>query len=236
MEHALLARLESLMELTDSERAAIRRLPLQVARVQADQVITREGDSPSQSFLLTEGVACTSKLTGHGGRQIMALHIAGDLPDLHSLHLRVLDSDIWAITDCRLALMVHEDLRELCHEQPRVADELWRRTLVDASIYRESVVNVAQRPALSRMAHLFCEMMLRSRAAGLASGNSCPLPLTQADLAEILGLSIVHINRTLQDLRGQGLVAMGQGSLTVHDWDTLVDVGDFRADYLHLED
>ena len=119
-------------------------------------------------------MTCISKLAGRGVRQIMMFHIAGDMPDLHSLHLEVLDSDIWAVTGCRLAYLPHDALRQLCHACPRIADELWRLTLVDASIYRESVVNVAQRQAPSRMTHLFCEMMLRARAAGLAQGNTCP--------------------------------------------------------------
>lgn len=234
--HPLLAKLESLLDLTEAERNAIGQVRIQPAEIQADGTISREGDRPSRSFLLLEGMVSLSKMAGGGNRQIMMFYIAGDMPDLHSLHLKFLDSDIWAVTACRLAYMPHDDLRRLCYAHPRIADELWRTTLVDASIYRESVVNVAQRPALSRMAHLFCEMLLRSQAAGLAQGQTCPLPLTQADLGEMLGLSIVHINRMLQELRTRDLITFGQGRLRVRDWDALVELGDFRADYLHLRD
>ncbi|HVG47315.1 MAG TPA: Crp/Fnr family transcriptional regulator [Rubellimicrobium sp.] len=232
--HPLLTRLERTLDVTESERSAIRRVGVQPAAVEADEVIVREGDRPSRCFLVAEGWAATSKLVGHGGRQILALHLAGDLPDLHSLHLTILDSDICAITNCQLAFMPHRDMHRLCHEHPRIADELWRITLVDASIYREWMVNVSQRQALSRLAHLFCELLVRSRMAGLAQDGSCPLPITQADVAEMTGLSLVHVNRTLQDLRAQNLISVGHGTLTVHDWDRLVELGDFRPDYLHL--
>lgn len=235
-DHPLLAKLEARLELSAPERANIGQVRIQLAEVQADGTISREGDRPSRSFLLMDGIVCISKLAGGGNRQIMMFYIAGDMPDLHSLHLEVLDSDLWAVTVCQLAFMPHDDLRRLCYMHPRIADELWRITLVDASIYRESVVNVAQRPAVSRMAHLFCEMMLRSRVAGLAQGQTCPLPLTQADLGEKLGLSIVHINRMLQELRTRDLITFGQGRLTIRDWDGLVELGDIRVDYLHLND
>jgi CRP-like cAMP-binding protein len=118
---------------------------------------------------------------------------------------------------------------------PRLGEELWRVNLVEASIYREWVVNVAQREALSRIAHLFCETMLRMQDAGLTKGGTCPFPVTQADLGEMTGLSQVHINRTLQSLREQDLISFGRGTLTIRDWDALVELGDFRSDYLHLE-
>lgn len=130
--------------------------------------------------------------------------------------------------------MPHRDVHRLCHEHPRLADELWRITLVDGSTYREWMVNLSQRQAPSRLAHLFCEILLRCRAAGLAQERSCPLPITQADMGDMTGLSLVHINRTLQDLRAQDLISVGQGTLTIHDWDTLARLGDFRPDYLHL--
>ena len=170
-----------------------------------------------------------------GKRQIMALHIAGDAPDLHSIHLNCLDSDIWAITDCRLSYMTHADLRALNRAHPRLGEDLWRTNLVEGAIYREWMANVGQREALSRMAHLFCEMMLRSEEVGLGENGTCPLPITQADLSEMTAMSNVHVNRTLQSLRERGLISFGKGSLTIHDWPALVALADFRSDYLHLE-
>jgi CRP-like cAMP-binding protein len=164
----------------------------------------------------------------------MTLQIPGDAPDFHTIQLQHLDSDLWAITDCTLAYMAHEDLRRLGRTHPRIMEEMWRWTLVEGSIYREWMVNVAQRQAASRMAHLFCEMMLRMQTAGLAQDKTCPLPVTQGDLSEMTGLSSVHVNRTLQALRQQGLLSLGKGTLAIHDWDALAELGDFQADYLHF--
>ena len=233
-DHPLLSKLARTLVLSEAEAAAVRAVTIQSATVEADEVISREGDRPSKSCLVAEGMACTSKVVAGGKRQIMAFHIAGDAPDLHSLHLKLLDSDIWAITDCRLNYMPHADLRKLNREHPRLGEELWRATLVDASIYREWMVNISQRQADSRIAHLSCEVMLRSEQAGLAQGGTCPFPVTQGDLSEMTGLSAVHVNRTLQELRGQNLISVGRGTLTIHDWPALVELADFRADYLHL--
>ena len=197
-------------------------------------MIAREGDRPSRSFLLAQGLTCVSKVVAGGRRQVMTLQIPGDAPDLHTIFLKHLDSDIWAITDCRLAYTAHEDLRALNRKYPRLGEELWRDALVEACICREWMVNVTQRQADSRMAHLFCEMMLRLETVGLARDKTCPLAIKQGDLSEMTGLSTVHVNRTLQALREQGLITFAKGELTIHDWDALVDLGDFRPDYLHL--
>ena len=160
-EHPLFSKLARRLNLSEAEAEAVRAIPVQSVPFKADQNISREGDQPTRSCLVLEGVVCSSKVIAGGKRQIMALHIAGDGPDLHSLHLQLLDSDIWAISDCRVAFMAHKDLRALNREHPRIGEELWRATLVDGSIYREWMVNVGQREALSRMAHLFCETLLR---------------------------------------------------------------------------
>ena len=234
VDRPLLAKLARVLVLSDAEAKAARAVPVHVVKVKADQMIAREGDTPSRSCLVLEGMVCTSKVVAGGKRQIMALHIKGDGPDLHSLHLKLLDSDVWAITDARLAFMAHADLRALNRAHPRLGEVLWRTTLVDGAIYREWMVNVGQRDATSRMAHLFCETMLRAEAAGLGTGGTCPMPVTQADLSEMTALSQVHVNRTLKVLREEGRLSFGRGALTIHDWSALAEIADFRADYLHL--
>jgi CRP-like cAMP-binding protein len=233
-EHPLLTKLARSLQLSEDETAAVRAVAVELIPYRADQMIARQGDKPSRSCLVMDGLLCTSKVIEGGKRQIMAFHIRGDGPDLHSLHLDLLDSDIWAISDCRVAFMPHKDLRALNRAHPRLGEVLWRTSLVDGSIYREWMVNVGQRDAMSRMAHLFCETLLRSEAAGLGEGGTCPFPVTQSDLSEATGLSQVHVNRTLQGLRGQNLISIGKGSLTIHNWDRLAAIADFRADYLHL--
>lgn len=234
-EHPLFSKLARSLDLSEVEAAAVRAIPVQSVPFKADQNIMREGNQPSRSCLVLEGVACTSKVTAGGKRQIMAFHIVGDGPDLHSLHLKRLDSDIWAISDCRMAFMTHRDLRALNREHPRLGEDLWRTTLVDGSIYREWMVNVGQRQADSRMAHLCCETMLRMEHAGLGKNGTCPFPVTQSDLSEMTAMSRVHVYRTLKTLRAQNLISFGRGTLTIHNWDGLVALGDFRSDYLHLE-
>jgi len=233
--HPIIVKLESILILTEEERAAILRLPMHVMQVRADQDIVREGDRPTRSFALLEGFACTYKTTDAGKRQITAFHIPGDIPDLQSLHLKTLDNSVQTITPCRVGFIQREDLRELCHAYPRLADAFWRETLIDGAVYREWVLNVGQREAYGRLAHLLCELMTRMRAVGLVQGHTCELPMTQSELGDALGLSTVHVNRTLQDLRGAGLITLKGGSLTVDDWDGLVRAAGFDPTYLHLE-
>ena len=233
--HPLLNKLERLIDLDAAERSAVSAVPVLQADVGADHEILREGDRPSRCFLIVEGVTCVSQMVEGGRRQIDAFHIPGDMPDLHGLHLGVLDCDMWAVTDCRLGYMDHGAIRRLCAEQPRIAAELWRCTVVDAAIYRQWVTNLGQRPAINRLAHIFCEMMLRMDAVGRAEHLRCALPITQADLSDASGRSAVHVNRTLQELRELGLITFVRGQIAIHDWDALALLADFRPGYLHLQ-
>ena len=233
--HPLIRKLESIFTLTDEERDALVSLPMQIADLKADQDVVREGDRPSRSFVLLEGFACTYKVTGEGKRQIMAFHISGDIPDLQSLHLKVLDNSVGTITPCKVGFIQHETLHDLCERFPRIARALWRETLIDASIFREWITNVGRRDGTSRMAHILCEMMVRLRAVGLAQDHTCDLPITQSELADATGLTTVHVNRVLQQLRGAGLITLKGGVLSVLDWDGLKKAGDFDPTYLHLE-
>src|SRR3712207_4139041 len=165
----------------------------------------------------------------------MAFHIAGDIPDLQSLHLKVLDNSIGTITPCKVGFIQHEALRDLCLRYPRITSGLWRETLIDASVFREWMVSIGRREAYNRIAHLLCEMVLRMKAVGLAEDHRCELPITQAEFGDALGLSTVHVNRTLQELRAAGLITLKGSTLTVLDWEELKRAGDFDPTYLHLE-
>ena len=231
----LIRKLESISTLGDNERDALANLSMQVMDLRADQDIVREGDRPSRSCALLEGLACTYKITGEGRRQITAFHISGDIPDLQSLHLQVLDSSVGTITPCKVGFIQHESLRDLCERYPRIASALWRQTLIDAAIFREWTTNVGRREAYSRMAHILCEMVVRMRAVGLAQDYTCDLPITQSEFADAAGLSTVHVNRTLQELRGEELIILKGTTLQVLDWNGLTRAGDFDPTYLHLE-
>jgi CRP-like cAMP-binding protein len=232
----LVARLESIFTFSEEEKSALLNLPMQVTDIQARQDIVREGDRPSRCCLLLEGLACTYKVTGRGKRQIMAFYIPGDVPDLQSLHLRVLDNSLGTVGACKVGFIQHDVLHEVCRRYPRITAAFWRETLIDGAIFREWIMNVGRREAVSRIAHLFCEQVVRFRAIGLAPNYNCDFPITQNELADAVGISPVHVNRTLQELRAAELIRWNSGELFVLNWRRLKEVADFDPTYLHLRD
>lgn len=235
-DNPLIRKLASVFRLTAEERDALAQLPMQVTHIRADQDIVREGDRPSRCCLVLEGFACMFKMTADGGRQILAFQIAGDIPDLQSLHLTVLDNSLGTVTDCKVGFILHEDLRALCKKHFRLANAFWRETLIDASIFREWMLSIGRRDAYTRIAHLFCEFIVRLRAVGLAEDHACKFPITQAKIGDALGLSDVHVNRVMQSLRADGLIELKGGLLTVLGWERLKEAGEFDATYLHLRE
>src|SRR5215218_2226651 len=231
----LIRKLESIVSLDESERATLLNLPLQVTTLKADQDIVREGDRPTRSCALLDGFACTFKVTAEGKRQITAFYIPGDIPDLQSLHLEVLDTGLGTLTPCKVWFIQHEALQDLCARNPRIAKALWRETLIDAAIFREWTVNVGRREAYSRIAHILCELTVRMKAVGLTRDGTCKIPITQNEFADATGLSNVHVNRVLQALRSDGLIVLKGDTLQVLDWDQLKQAGDFDPTYLHLQ-
>lgn len=230
----LIRKLESIGQLSESERAAVARLPLELRSFAAGVDLVREGDRPHHCCLIVEGMTARYKLTGDGQRQIMSFHTPGDMPDLQSLHLEVMDHSLGAITRTQAAMIAHEHLHRLIAEQPGVGALFWRDTLIDASIFREWLVGVGRRSAYARIAHLLCELFARARAVGLTSGNTMELPITQVELGDSLGLSSVHVNRVLQELRGEGLIVSRGRTLIILDVAGLEKAGDFDPAYLHI--
>jgi CRP-like cAMP-binding protein len=234
-DHPLIRKLETQdVHLTDEEQAALLTMPMQIESIRADQDIVREGDRPTRSCLLLEGYAATYKVTATGKRQIVAFHISGDIPDLQSAQLDVLDTSLGTLTPCKVAFIRHEVINGVCERHFRVARALWRQTLIDAAIYREWVVNVGRREAINALAHVICEFVIRMRTMGLAENLGCELPMTQAELGDALGISTVHVNRTLQELRAAGLIRLQGSRLAVLDWEALKEVAEFDPAYLHL--
>jgi CRP-like cAMP-binding protein len=234
-DNPLIRKVESIFALTQDERQALEKLPMQLAVIKENQDIVREGDRPSRSFVILSGFTCTYKVTKDGKRQIMTFDIAGDMPDLQSLHLRMLDSSIGSLSTCRVGFITHEDLRDLCDRYPRITAAFWRETLIEAAIFREWLLNVGQRQAYSRVGHLFCEMLVRLKAVGLAEDHACDLPITQVELADAFGLTTVHVNRVLKQMRADGLIEIKGTRLIIPDWDRLKEVGGFSPRYLYLE-
>lgn len=230
----LIRKLESIFSLTDDERQALKTLPMQIVALKANQDIVRMGDLPSRSCLILSGLTCTYKMTGDGKRQIHNFHIPGDIPDLQSLHLKVLDNSLGTLTPSSVGFITHEALNKLFERHYRIACAFWRETLIDGAIFREWMTSIGQREAYPRIAHLVCEMLVRLRAVGLVNGYSCKWPITQAEIGDALGITTGHVNRVLQQMRADGLIELQGSRLNIPDWDKLKKAGDFEPTYLHL--
>jgi CRP-like cAMP-binding protein len=206
-----------------------------VREVTARRDLIREGERPRGVILILEGWACCYKQLPDGRRQITSFLVPGDFGDANIFILREMDCSVAAITPVRYAEIGPADFEQLTSEIPALARALWWHELVAVAIQREWTTNVGQRTALERIAHLLCEMFLKLRSVGLAPGDSCDWPLTQADLADATGLTSVHVNRTLQELRRAELIELGGRRLTIPDLEALKRVGMFNPNYLHLQ-
>ena len=232
----LIRKLESIADLTPDEERAVFGLPMAVRTMPADQDIVRIGDRPSECCLVVDGFVCRYDLLNGGKRQILSFHISGDIPDLQSLFLDVMDHSLRTMTPSRLAFIPHDSLRTLLRQHAGLAAAFWRDTLIDAAVFREWMVGLGRREASQRVAHLLCEMLVRLKAIGQATDHACDLPMTQAEFGDALGLSTVHVNRTLQDLRASGLIESRGHVHTIRDWNGLKRLADFDPTYLHLRD
>src|SRR5206468_3067751 len=179
--------------------------------------------------------AFRQKLVSVGARQIISFHIPGEFIDIQNCMLEVADHNVQSLVRSNVAIIQNGALLDVIAARPNIRRAIWYDSLVDASVFREWVVNVGRRDARERIAHLLCELAARLRAAGLESGPSFDFPITQEQLADATGLTAVHTNRTLQSLRRDGLIQLTARSLTVLDWEGLRATGDFDELYLHHE-
>jgi len=229
----LFNRMEERRPLTAAQKGELQRMASPPIFVPAKTDYVLEGAKPSKSSLLLTGFACRYTLMPDGRRQITAIHVPGDFVDLHSLPLEVMDHTVAALTDCQFSAADHRDLLRIISDDPDLALALWRLTLLDGALHREWIVAFAMN-AVEHLAHLLCELFVRLKVVGLTEGPSFEFPVTQEVLAETLGLSPVHVNRTLQDLRANQLIAFDRGLVTILDWTGLREVGKFDAGHLHL--
>jgi len=229
----MLDRLAQRNLLSDSDSDALLSLPHRHARFDAGAYIVRDGDRADSCGVLVGGFVYRHKVTGDGARQILSIHMRGDIVDVQNSLLGYADHSVQALTHAELAVIPQSALLELCAERPAIAQALWRDTLVDASIFREWIVNVGRRDARQRIAHLFCELALRQEAAGLCHGPNYEWPMTQEQVGDATGLTSVHVNRTLQSMRSEGLVTTSKQRVTIADWAGLQTAGDFSRAYLH---
>lgn len=204
-------------------------------QISARRDLAREGDTLRSIYLLLEGWACRYKALPDGRRQNLAFLIPGELCNLHLPFLEAMDHSVAAITGLTVAEIPRDDFEALIAGHPGIMRSLYRDELVKIAIQREWTLNLGQRTAYERLAHLLCEMFLRLDLAGLTSGASCEFPLTQVDIAEATGLTAVHVNRTLQELRANGLVELKSRILTIPNMAALQDAAMFNDNYLHLD-
>lgn len=222
--------------LAQADRDAILSLPYETRWIAKGDAVVHEGDRPSRSCLLLSGFAYRQKIVGNGGRQILALHMRGDIIDLQNSLLRVADHDVQALTDGEVAFIPASAVRDLAFSRPAVGMAMWYDTLVDGSIHREWTANNGRRDARTRMAHLLCEFGARLADAGLGTLCRYEMPMTQEQLADAAGLTTVHVNRTLKELDRAGLIERTARSVQIKDWELLAHAGDFDTRYLHLQD
>jgi CRP-like cAMP-binding protein len=230
-----LKKLRKRTEISSEEERAIRNAVAETRLIPADEVAIRSGERLSSSMMLLDGWMARSKDLPSGERQVTELHIAGDFADLHSYTLKCLDHDVVALTDCTVALVPHERIQDLTERYPHLGRVYWFSTNMDAALHREWALSLGQRSAISRMAHLFCELYERLDVVGKTKGNGYEMPLTQREMSECLGLTVVHANRTLQELRRRGLVELENRRLTIPDRRGLEGVAEFDDAYLYLD-
>jgi len=231
----LMMKLRQRDDISVEEEAALLSIMQPPRPYPARKVVIEEGVPLDRSALLTDGILGRFKDMRDGQQQISELHVPGDFADLHSFTLKRLDHGILALTDCRISWVQHDLLREVIEAFPHLGRMLWFSTNLDASIHRAWTVSLGRRDAMARLAHLLCELHVRLEIVGLADPGGYALPLTQNDLANCLGLTAVHVNRVLRDLRERGLVTFRGGHVTVSDPVGLRDLAEFSPDYLFLE-
>ena len=203
--------------------------------VRGGRVAIREGVPTGFSTILVSGVCARRKDMRDGRRQYTELHVPGDFTDLHSFTLKHLDHDIVALSNCTFAVVPHEHLKEMTERYPHLTRVYWFGTNLDACIHREWELSLGSRSAIASMAHLFCELYLRLQIVELAPDGTYDLPISQEELGEMIGVTPVHANRTLQQLRKQEVIEFAGGTVTIKDLEGLKRTAEFDPAYLYLE-
>lgn len=230
-----LLKLRSRHRIGADEERAIRSMVGTSRIVRRDQVVVKAGQGLDESLLLVEGWMARAKDLRDGQRQVSELHVSGDFVDLHGFALKSLDHNLIALTECRIGVVPHARLEQLVSAFPRLQRIYWFATNLDAATHREWALSLGRRTALSRLAHLFCELRIRLEMVGRVADDSYEFPLTQEDLAECLGLTAVHVNRSLQELRARGLIRVAGRRVEILKRRELEDVAEFDPTYLYLQ-
>lgn len=230
----LVAKLSSFAPFSDQERDVLEDLCAREERIDVGVNLMVEGKPPRAPFVVTRGLACRYRLMADGRRQILTFLIPGDFFGLHVFMLSVADHSIITMTPTRLATIQRGTVFEIVEHHPRIAAALWWSVMQEAAMLRERIVTLGRRNARARVAYLLCELFWRHRAIGLSDDHALRLPLTQAEIADALGLTAIHVNRVLQYLRGEGMITLAHRQLTLHQVGRLQSLAELDPGYLHL--
>lgn len=233
----MLRKLQYFHALGADDCAALMELPFRIRTYERYHFVIRERDIAKHSCVLLTGFAVRTKMVANGNRQIVSVHMKGEIIDLQNSLLNVADHSVQMLTAGRVAMIPRDDLFRLAFDRPAIGRALWADTMVDASIYREWLANIGRRDARARIAHLLCEFSLRLKVAGIGEATGYELPMTQEQIGDATGLTSVHVNRTIKALQKDGLIDRSNPrSIFIGDWRKLAEVGDFDSGYLHLKD
>lgn len=200
----------------------------------AQELVAAAGDPLDLATIVLEGMVCRTKLLPDGRRQILALLLPGDMVDLHASVLGRRDDNLEAVSPCRIGLVPQSRVLACAAARPALHEAFMREAMIEAAIAREWVLNLGRRSALEALAHLLCELKVRMDGVGLGGGDRYPFPLRQQHLADCLGLSLIHLNRSLGKLKALGCASIRTGEMRIEDWDALARLAHFRPDYLHF--
>lgn len=220
--------------LTDEDQAVLAALPKRVQKYESGAEIIAEGSRPQESCVVLEGFAARAQHLATGKRQLAAVHIAGDFVDLHGFLLKEMDHAVIALPSCKVAFIPHSSLKVVTEKHPHLTRMFWLSTVVDGAIQRAWITCLGRRSAIQHLAHLICEVYLRLEIVGLAADGKFEFPVTQAEIGDMLGLSNVHVNRTLQDLRASGLMQWRGSTVQIDDFEKLSAFAEFDPLYLNL--
>ena len=234
MPNAFVRKLSLFGPLSIADREILESLCRQPIYVDADEDLVREGDVPTSVHVILDGYACRYKILADGARSIVAYLLPGDICDLNVFILKQMDHSIATLSRSQIVRIPPAKIIEITEKHPLITRALWWIGLVDDSVLREWIVNVTRRSAEQSIAHLFCELLFRLESVGLRVKDGFEFPLTQTELADTVGLTTVHVNRVLQELRARNLILLKSKSLQILNLNGLKELAGFRPNYLHL--
>lgn len=226
-----IAHLQAIEGLSDDERRQIAALPSTLRQVSDGETLLRQGEDTSRCVFVVSGFLYQARIVGDRS-QILAFHVPGDMPCLHTLLVSPMDADLVGLGPSLVGYVAHSQLKQLLDGSIHLTRAFWRETLIDAAISRQWIARLGAQAALPKVAHLICELAARLEVVALVKNGRFQMPMTQRHVADACGLSIVHVKRTIQELRGRRLIAWEGSEIELLQPDELRALADFTPDYL----